>query len=55
MSAPVRARSLLVIDDDPTSPELAIEVLELDGYAVRTATTAERGLELAAFERRGSS
>jgi len=55
MSAPVRALSLLVIDDVPTSLELAVEVLALDGYTVRTATTAERGLELAAFERRGSS
>jgi len=42
---------ILVIDDDPTSLELAIEVLELGGYAVRTAPTAERGLELAARER----
>ena len=51
MSAPVRAVSLLVIDDDPTSLELAVEVLALDGYAVRTAPTAERGLELTAIER----
>ena len=51
MSASTRSISILVIDDDPTSLALAVEVLELDGYAVRTATTAERGLELAACER----
>ena len=51
MSAPLRALSLLVIDDVPTSLELAVEVLALDGYAVRTAPTAERGLELTAIER----
>jgi len=51
MSAPVRVVSLLVIDDDPASLDLAVEVLALDGYAVRTAPTAERGLELTALER----
>jgi two-component system cell cycle response regulator DivK len=51
VSALGRSISILVIDDDPTSLALAVEVLELDGYAVRTATTAERGLELAARER----
>ena len=51
MSASTRSISILVIDDDPTNLELAVAVLELDKYAVRTATTAERGLELAACER----
>ena len=51
MSAAAHAIPILVIDDDPTSLELAVEVLGLDGYAVRTAPTAERGLELTAIER----
>ena len=55
MSASAHAAPVLVIDDDPMNLELAVALLEPDGYAVRTATTAERGLELAAFERRGSS
>ena len=50
MSAAAHVIFILVIDDDPTSLELAVEVLALDGYAVRTAPTAERGLELAARE-----
>ena len=51
MSAAAHPISILVIDDDPTSLELAVEVLGLDGYAVRTAPTAERGLALIALER----
>ena len=51
MSASAHAAPVLVIDDDPMNLELAVAVLEPDGYAVRTAPTAERGLELAARER----
>ena len=51
MSAATHAECVLVIEDEPMNLELAVEVLELDGYSVRTATTAERGLELAALER----
>ena len=51
MSASTRSISILVIDDDPTSLELAVAVLELERYVVRTATTAEQGLELAMLER----
>ena len=50
MSASAHAAPVLVIDDDPMNLELAVALLEPDGYAVRTATTAERGLELAALE-----
>ena len=51
MSAEAHVISILVIDDDLSSLELAREVLAPDGYAVRTAPTAERGLELTAIER----
>jgi two-component system cell cycle response regulator DivK len=51
VSASGHAIPILVIDDDPTSLDLAVEILALDGYAVRTATTADRGLELTALER----
>ena len=50
MNASGHAIPILVIDDDPTSLDLAVEVLALDGYTVRTAPTAERGLELTAIE-----
>jgi CheY-like chemotaxis protein len=53
VSESTRSISILVIDDDPTILDLAVEVLARDGYAVRTAPTAERGLELTALERPG--
>ncbi len=50
MHAPAPSSPILVIDDDATSLELVVEVLGLDGYPVRKATTAEQGLALTAQE-----
>jgi CheY-like chemotaxis protein len=42
------ASSVLVVDDHPLFRELIIELLELDGYRVLAAESAEVGLRLAA-------
>ena len=42
---------VLIIEDNPVNLELVAEVLELDGYQIATAETAEVGLRLAAAER----
>jgi len=42
---------VLIIEDNPVNLELVAEVLELEGYQIATAETAEVGLRLAAAER----
>ncbi len=41
---------ILLIEDNPLNMELAVDLLELGGYEVLTATTAEEGIELAQKE-----
>ncbi len=41
---------VLLIEDNPLNMELAVDLLEIDGYEVLTATTAEEGIELAQKE-----
>lgn len=41
---------VLLIEDNPLNMELAVDLLELGGYEVLTATTAEEGIELAQKE-----
>jgi CheY-like chemotaxis protein len=43
----VKTTSILVIEDNPVNMELAVAVLELDGYRVLTATDAESGIRSA--------
>jgi CheY-like chemotaxis protein len=38
---------ILIIEDNPLNMELAADLLEVAGYAVLQATTAERGIQLA--------
>jgi CheY-like chemotaxis protein len=38
---------VLIIEDNPLNMELAADLLEVDGYEVLQATTAERGIQLA--------
>jgi CheY-like chemotaxis protein len=38
---------ILIIEDNPLNMELATDLLEVAGYAVLQATTAERGIQLA--------
>jgi CheY-like chemotaxis protein len=38
---------ILVIEDNPLNVELVTDILEANGFSVRSAETAERGLELA--------
>jgi CheY-like chemotaxis protein len=38
---------ILVIEDNPLNIELVTDILEAKGFSVRSAETAERGLELA--------
>ncbi len=40
-------QTVLVIDDDPAQIELMVKFLERQGFAVRTATNAQSGLEIA--------
>ncbi len=42
---------ILVVEDNPLNMELAVDLLELAGYAVLQAATAEEGLELARAEK----
>lgn len=42
---------VLVIEDNPANRELAMAILELDGYQVLTAEEAAQGLRVAATER----
>ncbi len=44
---------ILLIEDNPLNMELAVDLLELGGYEVLTATTAEEGIELAQKETPG--
>ncbi len=41
---------VLLIEDNPLNMELAVDLLELGGYEVLTAITAEEGIELAQKE-----
>lgn len=41
---------VLLIEDNPLNMELAVDLLEIGGYEVLTATTAEEGIELAQKE-----
>jgi len=41
---------VLLIEDNPLNLELAVDLLEIDGHEVLTATTAEKGIELAKKE-----
>ena len=41
---------VLLIEDNPLNMELAVDLLELGGHEVLTATTAEEGIELAQKE-----
>ncbi len=41
---------VLLIEDNPLNMELAVDLLELGGYEVLTAATAEEGIELAQKE-----
>ncbi len=43
-------RHALVIEDNPLNLELVTDLLEAGGYAVLSATTAERGIEVAVRE-----
>ena len=43
--------TVLVVEDDRTSMELAVAFLEVAGYEVRRAETAEEGIKLARSER----
>ncbi|MFI9596077.1 response regulator transcription factor [Nonomuraea sp. NPDC052265] len=46
-----RAAKVLVVDDEPNIRELLSEALELNGFAVRTASDGRRALEEVARER----
>ena len=39
--------TILIVEDNPINLELAVDLLELAGYNVATAKTAEQGIELA--------
>lgn len=43
----MRTNSVLVVEDNPVNRELAVAVLELDGYRVLTAADAEAGIRSA--------
>ena len=47
MSAESKTRRVLVVDDEPGLREMLAANLELDGFEVVTAESAERGLEIA--------
>ena len=44
-------QTVLVIDDDPAQRDLMVKFLERQGFAVRTATDAQSGLEIARLVR----
>lgn len=44
---PVTVRSILVVDDDRSVADTFTRMLELEGFSVATALSAEAGLELA--------
>jgi two-component system response regulator MprA len=44
MSADPKPASILVVDDDPSSRDIAARLLEREGYAVRTAADGEECL-----------
>ncbi|HZO86083.1 MAG TPA: response regulator [Verrucomicrobiae bacterium] len=44
MAAPAK---ILIVEDNPLNLELATDLLEVAGYAILQATTAERGIQLA--------
>jgi CheY-like chemotaxis protein len=46
-----KARPVLIIDDDPDFLDVMHIILTAEGYDVRTATNAERGLEIMRQER----
>lgn len=41
-----KAKRILVIDDEPTTLDLILRILEGEGYGVQTATNGQEGLEL---------
>ncbi len=43
----MKTNSILVVEDNPVNMELAVAVLELDGYRVFTAANAEAGIRSA--------
>src|SRR5712671_4287916 len=48
MTGPTGAKTILVVDDDPPTVELLALFLELEGYAVLTASNGREALERAA-------
>src|SRR5271157_2083112 len=43
----MKKRKILVVEDDPLSMELVTDLLEVAGYTVLQAETAEQGIEVA--------
>jgi CheY-like chemotaxis protein len=43
----MKKRKILVVEDDPLSMELVTDLLEVAGYSVLQAETAEQGIEVA--------
>ena len=47
MKGPTGVKTILVVDDDDSTVELLAQLLELEGYAVLTASNGEEALESA--------
>jgi CheY-like chemotaxis protein len=42
----VNTRNVLIVDDDPVIREMMVDILEFEGYAIRTARNGQEALQL---------